>query len=86
MGPNEEDEPEAVLIRAWRPVDRGSGGCRSEWKAGNGQKITSGPGKLTKALALTEHDGKALWSEQLWIGIVGSMFPANPSSKVPGSD
>lgn len=64
---NEAEEPEAVLIRALEPVE-GMRWMQQRMNAATEKRITSGPGKLTKALGIDRRmNGKALWSDQLWI-------------------
>jgi DNA-3-methyladenine glycosylase len=72
---NETDEPEAVLIRALEPVD-GVRWMQERMGAATDKRITSGPGKLTKALGIDRTmNGKALWSEHLWIEDSGIHVP-----------
>ncbi len=68
---NEADEPEAVLIRALEPVE-GIPLMKMRTNAKSEKRITSGPGKLTKALGIDRKmNGKELWSNQLWIEDTG---------------
>ncbi len=68
---NEAEEPEAVLIRALEPVE-GTPLMVKRMAAASEKGVTSGPGKLTKALGIDRtYNGKALWSDQLWIEDAG---------------
>lgn len=68
---NEADEPEAVLIRALEPVE-GTQLMIKRMAAAGEKRVTSGPGKLTRALGIDRtYNGKALWSDQLWIEDAG---------------
>lgn len=68
---NEAEEPEAVLIRALEPVE-GTPLMVKRMAATSEKRVTSGPGKLTKALGIDRtYNGKALWSDQLWIEDAG---------------
>jgi DNA-3-methyladenine glycosylase len=68
---NETEEPEAVLIRALEPME-GVRWMKERMNAATEKRITSGPGKLTKALGIDRSmNGKALWSGQLWIEDAG---------------
>ncbi|WP_163652280.1 DNA-3-methyladenine glycosylase [Listeria sp. PSOL-1] len=59
--------PEAVLIRGLEPVENMDQMIRNR-KGKSGREITNGPGKLTKALALTMDDyGKSLFSSNIWL-------------------
>lgn len=61
------DEPEAILIRALEPV---AGVELMEARRGitNLRNLTNGPGKLTKALAITMADyGRIFWEPPLYI-------------------
>jgi DNA-3-methyladenine glycosylase len=64
---NTEDEPEAVLIRALEPAE-GIQWMLKRMGVERESRITSGPGKLTKAMGIDrEYNGRALWSKQVWI-------------------
>ncbi len=64
---NEAEEPEAVLIRALEPVE-GMRWMQERMQTASERRITSGPGKLTKALGIDRRmNGKVLWSDQLWL-------------------
>jgi DNA-3-methyladenine glycosylase len=64
---NEADEPEAVLVRALEPME-GIKWMLERMGTNTEKRITSGPGKLTKALGIDRRmNGLALWSDQLWI-------------------
>ena len=65
---NREDTPEAVLIRALEPL---TGIDLMKVRRGmfnNGFHLTSGPGKLTKALGIgRSFNGKSLLDDDIWI-------------------
>jgi len=64
---NEKDKAEAVLIRALQPVE-GEDVMKSRMHTTSLKRITSGPGKLTKALGIDRsNNGKNLSSPELWI-------------------
>jgi DNA-3-methyladenine glycosylase len=68
---NQAGTADAVLIRALQPVD-GVTEMLNRTGHRNSNRITSGPGKLTKALGIERtHNGKALSSKSLWIADVG---------------
>jgi DNA-3-methyladenine glycosylase len=68
---NREGQADAVLIRALEPVE----GIKEMMKrsgATSMRKITSGPGKLTKAMGIDrKHNGMALTSKSLWLADLG---------------
>lgn len=69
---NFEGDADAVLIRALEPVE-GIPLMMRRMKAKSPARITSGPGKLTKALAIDrERNGDLLWSNHLWIEDAGA--------------
>ncbi len=62
---------DAVLIRALEPVD-GMQHMQERIGVSNVRRITSGPGKLTKALGIDRSfNGKHLTGSQIWIGDEG---------------
>ena len=65
---NTEDIPEAVLIRALEPI---AGVEEIKFRRGvlkNDFHLTSGPGKLTKALGIDRtFNGKSLLDDEIWI-------------------
>jgi len=64
---NENDKADAVLVRALQPVE-GEELMKSRMKTSSLKRITSGPGKLTKALGIDRtSNGKNLSSCELWI-------------------
>ena len=69
---NGEGEADAVLIRALEPLV----GVQSMMKRMNVKsegRITSGPGKLTKALGIDRSfNGDPLWSKHLWLEDMGT--------------
>jgi len=69
---NGEGEADAVLIRALEPVE-GLQLMKARMKVKNDNRITSGPGKLTKALGIDRRlNGQPLWSRDLWLEDLGS--------------
>lgn len=68
---NVEGLAEAVLIRALEPIE-GIELMQSRMGASTPRRITSGPGKLAKALGIDrEWNGKSLQSSELWIEDAG---------------
>jgi DNA-3-methyladenine glycosylase len=68
---NQPGTADAVLIRALEPLD-GIAEMLRRTSQRNSGRITSGPGKLTRALGIERtHNGKALSSTSLWIADVG---------------
>jgi DNA-3-methyladenine glycosylase len=64
---NKQGVADAVLVRALEPVE-GEEWMLSRMKTTSLKRITSGPGKLTKALGIDRtFDGKELNSIELWI-------------------
>ncbi len=64
---NKQGVADAVLVRALEPVE-GEEWMLSRMKTTSIKRITSGPGKLTKALGIDRtFDGKELNSIELWI-------------------
>lgn len=64
---NKQGAADAVLVRALEPVE-GEAWMLTRMKTTSMKRITSGPGKLTKALGIDRtFDGKDLSSAQLWI-------------------
>lgn len=64
---------EAVLIRALEPLE---GLKWMEARTGSSARITSGPGKLTKAMGITtDLDGSDLKSAPVWIEDRGILIP-----------
>ncbi|HMJ68190.1 MAG TPA: DNA-3-methyladenine glycosylase [Cyclobacteriaceae bacterium] len=65
------DTGDAVLIRALEPVD-GISIMQERMKADHSRRITSGPGKLTKALGIDRtFNGKHLTGSEIWISDEG---------------
>lgn len=69
---NKEDVAEAVLIRALEPI---SGIAEMQLRRGvlrNDLHLTSGPGKLTKALGIDRSfNGKSLLNNEVWVEDIG---------------
>ena len=65
---NREDVPEAVLIRALEPVEGIDYMLARRGKLVNHLHLTSGPGKLTKALGIDRKlNGKFLTGTEVWV-------------------
>ena len=74
---NKSDKAEAVLIRALQPKD-GQAIMLERVKTNSVNRITSGPGKLTKALGIDRKlNGKQLTSRDIWIEDIGTKFVKN---------
>ncbi len=68
---NNVGRADAVLIRALQPW-KGEGLMMERMKVKSLKRITSGPGKLTKALGIDrDYNGKNLLSNEVWIEDVG---------------
>lgn len=64
---NQKDKADAVLIRALEPL-AGQSVMQERMNANSLNKITSGPGKLTKALGIDRrHNGLFLRNDEIWI-------------------
>lgn len=64
---NGKNKPEAVLVRALQPI-QGEDVMKKRMRASSIKRITSGPGKLTKALGIDRScNGNDLSSSELWI-------------------
>jgi len=64
---NTKDKAEAVLIRSLQPA-RGEEIMKDRMRTSSLKRITSGPGKLTRALGIDRtHNGNDLMSSDLWI-------------------
>jgi DNA-3-methyladenine glycosylase len=69
---NETDIPEAVLIRAVQPVQGINEMIIRRGKLKNEFHLTSGPGKLTKALGIDRKlNGKFLMGDEVWVEDAG---------------
>ena len=65
---NREDTPEAVLIRAIQPLEGVEQMKRRRSFIKNDFHLTSGPGKLTRALGIgRSFNGKSLLDDEIWI-------------------
>jgi DNA-3-methyladenine glycosylase len=72
---NESGKADAVLIRALQPW-RGEELMMERMNVKSLKRITSGPGKLTKALGINRScDGKNLLSVEIWVEDVGEKIP-----------
>lgn len=68
---NQDGQAEAVLVRALEPI-KGIDLMIRRMGAKNEKRITSGPGKLTKAMGIDRSlNGENLWSRHLWLEDVG---------------
>lgn len=68
---NREGQADAVLIRALEPLE-GVKYMKERTGAEHEKRITSGPGKLTRALGIDrQHNGVALSSKQVWLADIG---------------
>ena len=68
---NLEGEADAVLIRALEPV-KGIEWMKKNMRTVTERRITSGPGKLTKALGIDRtHNASLLWSRHIWLEDLG---------------
>ena len=80
---NGAGEADAILIRALEPLE----GMQSMMKRMNvksERRITSGPGKLTKALGIDRSfNGDPLWSKHLWLEDVGQFIPPGDIVRSP---
>jgi DNA-3-methyladenine glycosylase len=64
---NKKGKAEAVLIRSLQPVE-GDALMKERMNTTSLKRITSGPGKLTKALGIDRtHNGKDLMTSDIWI-------------------
>jgi DNA-3-methyladenine glycosylase len=64
---NKKDQAEAVLIRALQPLD-GWNIMMKRMNTSTIKKITSGPGKLTKAMGIDQrHNSMNLIGDEIWI-------------------
>ena len=80
---NREDTPEAVLIRALEPVAGIDLMKRRRGTFPSGFHLTSGPGKLTKALGIgRSFNGKSLLDDEIWIEDPGTKLAAITFSAV----
>lgn len=69
---NKTDKPEAVLIRALQPKS-GNEIMMKRMAVKNMNRITSGPGKLTKALGIDRRlNGIGLLNDEVWIEDTGT--------------
>lgn len=79
---NKEDKAEAVLIRALEPIE-GEPTMIKRLNAKHSSRITSGPGKLTKALGIDRMlNEKSLSGNVIWLEDRGMKFAKNLLIKV----
>ncbi len=72
---NQHYIPEAVLIRALEPVQGVEEMFSRRGKLKNDFHLTSGPGKLTKALGIDRNlNGKFLLDDEVWVEDFGTKF------------
>ncbi len=70
---NHRDTPEAVLVRALEPLEGIDTMTLRRNGAGKGLHLTSGPGKLTRALGIERSfNGKSLLDDEIWIEDLGT--------------
>jgi DNA-3-methyladenine glycosylase len=75
---NTKDVPEAVLVRALEPTIGIEVMQERRGTAANRFHLTSGPGKLTKALGIERNfNGKSLDSNEIWIEDSSIIVPKN---------
>ena len=74
---NSSGKPDAVLIRALEPI-RGIDLMLNRMNSIDQKKITSGPGKLTKAMGIDRTlNGVSLRSHRLWLEDIGCTIAMN---------
>lgn len=74
---NKKDKAEAVLIRALEPVE-GMDVMMKRASVKNIHRITSGPGKLAKALGIDRTwDGELLTGDDVWVEDSGTKIASN---------
>jgi DNA-3-methyladenine glycosylase len=75
---NREDVADAILIRALEPIEGIDEMKRRRGPLSNRFHLTSGPGKLTKALGIDRKwNGKFLLGNEIWIEDFGHKLPKN---------
>ena len=75
---NVVDTPEAVLVRALEPLEGLEYMSTRRGLLRNPFHLTSGPGKLTKALGIGRtFNGKSLLDDEIWIEDPGKKIPAS---------
>ncbi len=80
---NREGDPHAILVRAVEPSE-GIELMRERRGARPNRELTSGPGKLCKALAIDRSlNGESLRGERIWIEDAGVVVPERAISKGP---
>ncbi len=80
---NDEGEADAVLIRALEPLV-GMQSMMKRMSVKSERRVTSGPGKLTKALGIDRSfNGDPLWSKHLWLEDVGQFIPPGDIVRSP---
>jgi len=81
---NRTDVAEAVLIRAIEPVEGVAVMKQRRGKLANPFHLTSGPGKLTKALGIDRNwNGKFLLDNEVWIEDFGRKTPSKDIEASP---
>jgi DNA-3-methyladenine glycosylase len=74
---NREETPEAVLVRAVEPLEGVAKMMERRSLPKNGFHLTSGPGKLTRALGIgRSFNGKFLLDDEIWIEDSGIKVPS----------
>jgi DNA-3-methyladenine glycosylase len=73
---NQQDVADAILIRAIEPIEGVEQMKRRRGPLSSSFHLTSGPGKLTKALGIDRKwNGKYLLGNEIWIEDFGRNFP-----------
>lgn len=73
---NQQDVADAILIRAIEPIEGIEEMKRRRGRLTNSFHLTSGPGKLTKALGIDRKwNGKYLLGNEIWIEDFGHQLP-----------
>lgn len=73
---NKEDVADAILIRAIEPIEGIEEMKQRRGHLPNSFHLTSGPGKLTKALGIDRKwNGKNLLGNEIWVEDFGQHFP-----------
>ena len=81
---NEAEIPEAVLIRAVQPVHGIDEMMMRRGKLKNDFHLTSGPGKLTKALGIDRKlNGKFLLGNEVWVEDIGNRITSRNIAATP---
>ena len=75
---NNKGIPEAILIRAIKPIDGISMMCKRRNMKEKSYNLTNGPGKLSQALGITKKlNGHSLYGDDIWIEDIKMSFKDN---------